>query len=71
VTPEDQARRRTEARAHREEKAFVSTEAEHIEQALRRLRDCTFLAPGEQRSTILKEVVALLDGATQVLRQRV
>ena len=53
------------------ERAFVSAEAEHLEQAANRLRKATFLSPSEERSVILTDVVAALERAADVLRSKV
>lgn len=52
------------------ERAFVSTEAEKIEHAARRLRSATFLAPGHERSEIVSEVADALAGVADRLRQK-
>ena len=68
---DDRARRAAEARAHREEKAFVSQEMERIDQAARSLRRAIFLSPGDERSVIITGVVATLEQVTENLRRRI
>ena len=53
------------------ERAFVSAESEKIEQAATRLRRCTFLSPGDERSAIVAEVVEALEASAEALRSKI
>lgn len=68
---DERQRRAAEAAAVREDRAFVSREAERIEDAARVLRKVTFYGPGDARDQVVVGVIAVLETVIESLRSHV